>query len=125
MEQKFNGLVLELNASLSSSMKKIAADTFKDSITTYKTQVSSLDDRRNFLETRSLQKDLIIYGLKSSEIETGNSRMDKDSSSTQSLSLTEFVRDHIKDINFAYKMKKRYDNNSHPPILVNFVSTNK
>lgn len=135
IDQKFNELVLDMEEKFKISVAKISEDIINESITPLKNELKLANERIEALEAQSAQNDLIIHGLKLSNPEkvegTPSNRPQPDGSKF----IMDLVIEHLKndmripistsDINYAYSMKRKKDEQASSSILVNFTSISK
>lgn len=60
-------------------------DIVKESLSSYKQELGKLEDRVNSLETKLIQNDLVMYGLKNKTHETDDYEPDIQNQTTMSL----------------------------------------
>lgn len=137
MESKFKEFLSQLNVNLKTSITQVAADIIKDSISPCKNDILKLDERLNAIEARSVQNDIVISGLKDSEVENTDKSSAYQAKSTSNVKTLDLVIEHLRKdldiqvekqhINFAFRTRKANEKNpsNSSPIIVSFSSLAK
>lgn len=135
IDLKFKELVLDMEDKLKISVIKISEGIINESITPLKNDLHHANERIEALEAQSVQNDLIIHGLKPSNTEKVEGASINRTQTDGNKVIMDLVIDHLRndmdilispsDINYAYKMKKKKDDQSSTSILINFISTSK
>lgn len=126
LEQKLDGMMTEIKNNLKSTIEQESKKILKDALSPCYQKIASQDERINSLETKLIQNDLMICGLK---LKTKNN---EEQSMPRSDQIKEELIEHLNmnldlkiganEIIYAYSTKKPMNESNPPPIIVSFSS---